>query len=167
MKICSHNYNYASIFLWNNILVQWSITSILQIAPKAIFILQWRHSGHDGVSNHQLHGCLLNRLFRRRLKKTSKLRVAGLCVGNSPGPVSSPHKSSVTRKMFPFDDVIMTNVANGYQFIRIIIHTACALLCLSWLEDGRAYPYSSGILHWHAAHLLRLSLWRISRDKPY
>ena len=70
-------------------------------------ILHWRHNDHDGVSNHQPHGCLLNRLFRRRSKKTSKLRVTGLCVGNSPGPVSSPHKGPVTRKMFPFDDVIM------------------------------------------------------------
>ena len=40
-------------------------------------------------------------------KKTSKLRVTGLCVGNSPGPVNSPHKWPVTRKMFPFDDAIM------------------------------------------------------------
>ena len=47
--------------------------------------LQWRHNGHDSVSNHQPHGCFLNRLFRRRLKKTSKLRVTGLCAGNSPG----------------------------------------------------------------------------------
>ena len=69
--------------------------------------LRWRHNDHDGVSNHQPHGCLLNRLFRRRSKKTSKLRVTGLCVGNSPGPVNSPHKGPVTRKMFPFDDVIM------------------------------------------------------------
>ena len=45
---------------------------------------QWRHNGRDGVSNHQLSDCLLNRLFRRRSKKTSKLRVAGLCAGNSP-----------------------------------------------------------------------------------
>ena len=69
--------------------------------------LPWRHNGHDSVSNHQPHGCLLNRLFRRRSKKTSKLRVTGLCVGNSPGPVNSPHKGPVTRKMFPFDDVIL------------------------------------------------------------
>ena len=46
--------------------------------------LQWRHNGSDGVSNHQPHHCLLNRLFRRRSKKTSKLRVTGSCVGNSP-----------------------------------------------------------------------------------
>ena len=69
--------------------------------------LRWRHNDQDGVSNHQPHGCLLNRLFRRRSNKTSKLRVTGLCVGNSPGPVNSPHKGPVTRKMFPFDDVIM------------------------------------------------------------
>ena len=67
----------------------------------------WRHNDHDGASNHQPHCCLLNRLFRRRSKKTTKLRVTGLCAGNSPGPVNSPHKWRVTRKMFPFDDVIM------------------------------------------------------------
>ena len=69
--------------------------------------LHWRHNDQDGGSNHQPHGCLLNRAFRCRSKQTSKLRVTGLCVGNSPGPANSPHKGPVTRKMFPFDDVIM------------------------------------------------------------
>ena len=46
--------------------------------------LHWRHNDHDCVSNHQPHGCLLNLLFRRRSKKTSKLRVTGICEGNSP-----------------------------------------------------------------------------------
>ena len=76
--------------------------------PHLVIPLHWRHHYHDGVSNHQPHNCLLNRLFRRRSKKTSKLRVTGLCVGKSPGPVNSPHQGPVTRKMFPFDDVIMT-----------------------------------------------------------
>ena len=52
--------------------------------------LRWRHNGCDIVSNHQPHGCLLNRLFRRRSKKTSKLRVTGLCSGNSPGTGEFP-----------------------------------------------------------------------------
>ena len=52
--------------------------------------LRWRRNGRDSVSNHQLHDCLLNRLFRRRSKKTSKLRVTGLCVGNSPGTGEFP-----------------------------------------------------------------------------
>ena len=52
--------------------------------------LHWRHNGRDSVSSHQPHDCLLNRLFRRRLKKTSKLRVTGFCVGNSPGTGEFP-----------------------------------------------------------------------------
>ena len=36
------------------------------------------------MASHQPHDCLLNRLFRRISKKTSKLRVTGLCAENSP-----------------------------------------------------------------------------------
>ena len=46
---------------------------------------------------------LLSRLFGGRSKKTPKLCVTGLCEGNSPGLMNSPHKWPV----FPFDDVIM------------------------------------------------------------
>ena len=73
--------------------------------------LQWRHNDRNGVSNHQPHECLLNRLFRPRSQKASKLRVTGLCAGNSP--VNSPHKGPVTRRMFPFDDVIMYTYHNS------------------------------------------------------
>ena len=52
--------------------------------------LQWRHNGRDCASNHQLHHCLLNPVFRRRSKKASKLRVTGLCVGNSMVTGESP-----------------------------------------------------------------------------
>ena len=46
--------------------------------------LQWHHNEHDGVSNHQCLNCLPDRLFRRKSKKTAKLRFIGLCDGNSP-----------------------------------------------------------------------------------
>ena len=46
--------------------------------------LQWHHNGHDGVSNHQPHDCLLKRLFVRRSTKISNLRVTGFYAGNSP-----------------------------------------------------------------------------------
>ena len=51
---------------------------------RYVWSLQWRHNECECVSNHQPHECLLNSLFRRRSKKTSKLRVTGLCEGNSP-----------------------------------------------------------------------------------
>ena len=46
--------------------------------------LQWRHNERDGVSNHRCLHCLFNCWFWWRLKKTSKIRVTGLCAGNSP-----------------------------------------------------------------------------------
>ena len=94
--------------------------------------LQWRHSGHDSVSNNQPYGCLLNRLFRRRSKKTSKLRVIGLCVGNSPGPVNSPHKGPVTRKMFPFDDVIMYRRASAPDALASVLSGETFIMPSSW-----------------------------------
>ena len=65
----------------------WFIVLSAQLICSRVFSLiqlPWRHNGPDSVSNHQPHDCLLSRLFRRRSKKISKLRVTGLCVGNSP-----------------------------------------------------------------------------------
>ena len=71
---------------------KWIIWSNHYIALRAqnTLPLQWRHYGQDSVWNHQPYDCLLNRLLRRRSKKTSKLRVTGLCVGNSPGTGEFP-----------------------------------------------------------------------------
>ena len=46
--------------------------------------LCWRYNERHGVWNHQPPDCKLSRLFRRASKKTSKLRVTGLCEGNTP-----------------------------------------------------------------------------------
>ena len=64
-----------------------AVTVITHVMTDDRFVhgaLLWRHNGRDGVSNHQSYDCLLDRLFRRRSKKTSKLRVTGLCAGNPP-----------------------------------------------------------------------------------
>ena len=46
--------------------------------------LQWRHNERRRVSNHQFLDCLLNRLFRRRSRKTPRRSVNGICEGNLP-----------------------------------------------------------------------------------
>ena len=77
-------------------LVPMKYYTILPVRIKAFYhaacriSLIWRINGGDSVSNHQPHDYLLNRLFRRRSKKTSKLRVTGLCAGNSPGTGKFP-----------------------------------------------------------------------------
>ena len=35
-------------------------------------VLEWRHNERDGVSNHQLHDCLLNSLFKTQIKASTK-----------------------------------------------------------------------------------------------
>ena len=50
---------------------------------------------------YQPYHCLLNRLFGRRSKKTPKLRVTGLCAGNSPGTGGfPPQKASNAENVF-------------------------------------------------------------------
>ena len=93
--------------------------------PNYFFALQWRHNRRDGVPNHQPHDCLLNWLFRRRSKKTSKVRVTGFVRGIHRWPVNSPHKWPVTRKMFQFDVVIM----------QISLAIAELRMVYIWLDD--------------------------------
>ena len=57
------------------------------------------------------------------------------------GPVNSPHKGTVTRKMFPFDDVIMTKANNGTSYLAFVlvfhflfIRTSC------WIERTVKLP---------------------------
>ena len=70
-------------------------------------LLWWRHNERDGVSNRRRLDGLLNRLFRCESKKTSNLRLTGLCEGTLPVTSKFPSRRPVTRKMFPFDVVIM------------------------------------------------------------
>ena len=67
------------------ILILWADHRVNHLRMHPQLSLRWRHNGHDSVSNHQPHDCLLSRLLGCGSKKTSKLRVTGLCAGNSPG----------------------------------------------------------------------------------
>ena len=61
--------------------------SVNQPVQKPVIITM---TSYSDVSNYQPHNCFLNRLFRRRSKKISKLRVTGLWGGNSPVTGDSP-----------------------------------------------------------------------------
>ena len=71
--------------LWYGIIMK-----MLQCSSEIPLTLHWRHNDHAGVSNHQPDDCLLNRLFRRRSKKTSKLRVTGPLCGEFTGTGEFP-----------------------------------------------------------------------------
>ena len=78
--------------------------------------LRRRHNGRDSVSNHQHHDCLLDRLFRRRSKKTSKLRVIGLCAGNSLGTGEFPAQRASNAENFSIWWRLMTWADRTHTF---------------------------------------------------
>ena len=107
--------------------------------------LQWRHNGHDSVSNHQHHDCLLNRLYRRRSKKTSKLRVTGLCAGNSPGTGEFPAQMA-------------SNTENVSIWWR---HHAFFLTCMVWERWFEIKKYAWWCMFWQHLSWCYLSLTNI------
>ena len=60
----------------------------------------WRHNEHDGISNYQHLGCLLNRLFSADQWKQRSASLAFVRESTSDLHVDSPHKGPVTRKSF-------------------------------------------------------------------
>ena len=101
------NTNYINDLMQDLQLLQCVSNGVTAVCNRTL-TLRWRHNELDGVSDHQSHDCLLNRLFGRRSKKKNQSSASLAFVrGIHRGPVNSPHKWPVTRKMFPLDDVIM------------------------------------------------------------
>ena len=126
-------------------------------------LFPWRHNERDGVSSHQPYDCLPNGCFRRRQKKTSKLRVTGLCAGNSLLTGEFPAQRPVTRKMVPFDDVIVplkhsnTTPKVKQYFMGCVAYVKMTVLSFDSI-CGNIY---SAVVTWHGITLESvLCLWR-------
>ena len=89
----------------------------------------WRHNEYDGVSHHRLtivYSTVYSDAHQRKHQSSASLVFVR---GIHRGPVNSPRKWPVTRKMLPFDDVIMmfswwrirTNLLNLVFTIGLII----------------------------------------------
>ena len=78
---CQYNYHKSGIAenIWQREKAQYLLSRIAQTflgssrlndTHKADMrkTLQWRHNERDGVSNHQPHDCLLNRIFKTQIK---------------------------------------------------------------------------------------------------
>ena len=95
LTVCGTKYSHHGNLCSKNELI-----SYIFLNCDMHYIITWRHNGHDSVSNLQPHHCLLNRLFRCRSKKTSKLRVTELCAGNSPGTGDFPAQMASNAEKF-------------------------------------------------------------------
>ena len=89
---------------------------------------------------------------KRRSKKTSKLRVTGLCEGNSQVICEFPAQGPVTRKIFPFDDVIMVLKSSAVQLTTFDVRTSMSNNIPLFYIDAITYPCP--ILCWFSSFLL-------------
>ena len=146
--------------------------------------LQWRHNEHDCVSNHQPQDCLLRRWFRRRSKKTSKLRVTGLCEDNSPVTGEFPAQRASNAEdvsiWWRHHDLKVAKsqeirwIAFQIQMLQSLIHTInhlCWILSEICAEYGshddliklkhfpRYWPFVWGI-HWSPVNSPHKGQWR-------
>ena len=116
--------------------------------------LQWRHNGCDGVWNRQPHDCLLNRIVGRRSKKTSKLRVTGLCAGNSPvtGEFPAQMASNAENVSILWRHHVMHICITRPHWSNMVCqnHLVISLISaqfLSWLTTCLLYIYMFSTLH--------------------
>ena len=132
----------------------WCQKRVSQAGVTASHTLQWRHNEHDGVSNYQPHHCLLNLLFGRRSKKTSKLRVTGLCVGNSPGTGEFPAQMARNAE----------NVSIWWRHNEYFVRYDSFFLCLpeipvsAWRQSSHLCTHfaSDVFIHWKICHVAYL-----------
>ena len=95
--------------IWKTIrIIIWQIMIFGKSYCSLLTTLQWRHDERDGVSNHRRLDGFLSRLFRRRSKKTSKLRVTDLCEGNALVTGGFPSQRASNAEDVSIDDVIRT-----------------------------------------------------------
>ena len=119
-------------------------TQATAVGGEKVPPLQWRHNGRECVSNHQPHDCLLNRLFNRRSKKTSKLRVTGLCMGNSPVTGEFPAQKASNAEHFSIwwrhHVWLLISKGLGFETIHhqnLTTHKQkCAYMCTFLLQSG-------------------------------
>ena len=62
------------------------------------------------------------------------------------GPMNSPHKGPVTRKMFPFDDVIMNFTPDTVQIIRVL-NSYLSIVVNIWCVSQMALINSSVLIY--------------------
>ena len=99
---------------------------------------------------------------RRRSKKHQSSASLAFVRGIHRWPVNSPHKWPVTRKMFPFDDVIMRNISISTSFASSGNLLQRPILCFYKMKTRQMYAKylpliylficEIGILYWCMIH---------------
>ena len=126
---------------------RWRVGCLLRV--RTVISLRWRHNERDGVSNHQ-HVIVYSTIYsgaeqREHQSYASLAYVPGI----HRWPVNSPHKRPVTRKMFPFDDVIMYSLYPLQCRMQYYVISDRPIKSSSSLSSSSLSSSSSFYCHYH------------------
>ena len=115
---------------------------------------------HRGALTNQRCSLATGCGIKVRIQKKSKLRVTGLCEGNSPVTGEFPAQRTSNAEIFPFDDVIMDWVVARSQVQKFYLHRKCAnskkfLACLGIVHSCHKY-------HSHFIFLENVCCWIVT-----
>ena len=125
--------------------------------PRVVVTLQWRHNGAIAFQITSLtivYSIVYSDADQRKHQSCASLAFVR---GIHRGPMNSPHKWPVTRKLFPFDDVIMTYIStsviirDGLWRVTIRVQIAYCHQMIKWnmkLDDSVRAPRAPiGLAH--------------------
>ena len=130
---------------------------------KTALSLQWRHYERDGVLNSIVYSTVCSGTYQRKYRyqihltnfvilqsKTSKLCVTGLYEGNPPVTGGFPSRRAVSRKIFSFDDVIISILTQTElrTILLQILYITLDVTCAPWrLKAPLIQPFDQRLVH--------------------
>ena len=102
--------------------------------PEKTLALEWRHNGHQFTSLTTVYSTVYSGADQRKHQSSASLAFVW---GIQWGPVNSPLKWPVTRKMFPFNDVIMYTRIYSWKEAVQLKRLRLPLLMHSWESPTR------------------------------
>ena len=143
---------YIYIYMQLTCLNQMSDQFKFSFVTPDLKTLRWRYNGRDCASNHHTSLTIAYSTVYSGADQSKHQSSASLAFvwGIHRGPVNSPHKWPVTRKMFPFDDVIMKGDLVADSLCSQILHQSClsGVLCrnIPWYIESAVMLPTKGVV---------------------
>ena len=172
---------------------EWAMKNECTSFKSEIIVAQWRQMGSHIFVNNGLQsdhysdvimGTIASQITSRTIvystvysdadqRKHHSSASLAFVWGIHRGPVNSPHKWSVTRKIFPFDDVIMSTMSlpdtvitspiwmENITIFMVVMYTSSIIVYL-WMIQIASTSISSGVndimypLHWDSVWVCAL-----------
>ena len=150
-----------SVYSWSPATVNYVFTVLVYRLFGLYFILlkKWKHCPRYWPFVKSLQSPVKSLKSPVPVKSSEVSEVKSL-----KSPVKSLHKGPATRKLFPFDDVIMQLAVSMCTVFPAICTHGLVVFCFGVVIGFNQLPLFSKLLHWHCQNLMTVQ-WERSTTK--